>query len=323
MWPWIDEEDEDEVEETQDDDEGGDEDDADESGDGGEPEPDEGLFERVEAAFRKERATIRAAKDIGDLNEMRIKGEDAPVPAPARAPARPAETSATSAAVDPKAQPSALVNEFSEADKLALASVGCWPPTPVERRGAFWMRDADWPAEWTLTGGDLGRFRGEIHLTRSVFAAQLGVDSALLRDAELSPREKVRPALQLALRRAMDVVREQRRRERDDRTARAEAASTPALTVAAGGWAAQPAASAQALTMPATTVAAAKPVAAFTGADINRLRTERGLSQRELAALMGVGHGMVGKAELVPTKPLGERMQAAFARGAPPGGAPR
>lgn len=242
--------------------------------------------------------------------------------APVAAPARPAPASVTSVPVDPKSPRAAPVGEFSEADKLALVSVGCWPPTPVERRGAFWTRDSDWPAEWTLTGGDLGRFRGEINVTRAVFAAQLGVGTALLRDAETSPREKVRPALQLALRRAMNVVREQRRRERDERRARAEAAPAPAFAIAAGGAQSPAPASTPALATPAAQVVGAAPVTVFTGADLNRFRTERGLSQRELAVLMGVGHGMVGKAELVPTKALGERMLAAFAGVALPGGAP-
>lgn len=60
---------------------------------------------------------------------------------------------------------------------------------------------------------------------------------------------------------------------------------------------------------------------AFTGADLAQFRAERRLSQRELAARMEVGHGMVAKAELVPAKALGEGMAAAFARVALPGGA--
>jgi transposase len=89
-----------------------------------------------------------------------------------------------------------------------------------------------------------------------------------------------------------------------------------------GGTAVPPFWSAQALATQAAAVASAKAVTVFTGADMNRLRTERGLSQQELAALMGVGHGMVGKAELVPTEALGERMLAAYVQVALPGGAP-
>jgi hypothetical protein len=61
----------------------------------------------------------------------------------------------------------------------------------------------------------------------------------------------------------------------------------------------------------------------WTGVDLARLRAERHLSQRELAAIMGVGHGMVGKAELAPAKPLGEGMAAAFTKVALPGSATR
>jgi DNA-binding transcriptional regulator YiaG len=57
---------------------------------------------------------------------------------------------------------------------------------------------------------------------------------------------------------------------------------------------------------------AVPPRPAVTGADLVRFRKARKLSQRELAALMGVGHGMVAKAELVPSKALGEGMAAAF-----------
>lgn len=208
---------------------------------------------------------------------------------------------------------------YAEADRLALASVGRWPPTPVAQRGPFWTRDADWPAEWTLTGGDLGRFRGEIHLTRAVFAAQLGVLPAVVKDAEIRPREKVGPALQIALKQAMEVVREQRRKEREERQARAEAVAPSPLSVAMiDGVASEQAAAAQPAAMDTRADGPA-----YTGADLARLRTVRGLSQRELAVLLGVGHGMVGKAELVPTKPLGAGMREALARLALPGSVTR
>lgn len=61
----------------------------------------------------------------------------------------------------------------------------------------------------------------------------------------------------------------------------------------------------------------------WTGADLARFRAERHLSQRELATLMGVGHGMVAKAEVVPTKPLGDGMAAALSKVALPGSATR
>jgi DNA-binding transcriptional regulator YiaG len=64
-------------------------------------------------------------------------------------------------------------------------------------------------------------------------------------------------------------------------------------------------------------------VPALTGADLACFRAERKLSQRELAALMGVGHGMVAKAELVRERGLGEGMASAFARVALPATATR
>jgi DNA-binding transcriptional regulator YiaG len=212
-----------------------------------------------------------------------------------------------------------LEDGYGEADRLALASVGRWPPTQVAQRGPFWTRDTDWPSEWTLTGADLGRFRGEINVTRAVFAAQLGVPPASVKEAEMRPREKVGPALQIALKQAMEVVREQRRRVREERRARAEATPPSSLSVAMlDGVVPEQAAAAQ----PPAPVAPAEGTV-YSGADLARLRVERGLSQRELAALLGVGHGMVGKAELVPTKPLGDGMRDAFARLALPGGATR
>jgi hypothetical protein len=61
----------------------------------------------------------------------------------------------------------------------------------------------------------------------------------------------------------------------------------------------------------------------WTGGDLACLRAERHLSQRELAALMGVGHGMVAKAEVLPGKPLGAGMAAAFTKVALPSSATR
>ncbi len=84
-------------------------------------------------------------------------------PAPAPRPATPSQKATT-----PRD------DGYTEADRLALASVGHWPPTPLNHRGAFWSKHDDWPRDWTLTGGDLGRFRGEVNLTRAVFAARGG-----------------------------------------------------------------------------------------------------------------------------------------------------
>lgn len=52
----------------------------------------------------------------------------------------------------------------------------------------------------------------------------------------------------------------------------------------------------------------------LTGADLARWRAQRGLTQRVAAELLGVAHGTVGKAELLPGKPLGEALSAALGR---------
>jgi DNA-binding transcriptional regulator YiaG len=226
----------------------------------------------------------------------------------------------------PLPKPAATKDEppdcYSEADRLALASVGRWPPMPADRRSAFWTRDADWPPEWTLTGGDLGRFRGELNVTRAVFAAQLGVLSVVIKDAEMRPREKVGPALQIALRKAMEAVGEQRRREREERRAAAESAARPVLSVAGldgvGAGAlrvsateAKPAAP-EARAHPAAPAAVS--IAAFTGRDLARLRAERGLTQREMAELLGVEQGTISKGESKGEAQLGPGLQEAMAR---------
>lgn len=194
---------------------------------------------------------------------------------------------------------------YNEADRLALASVGHWPPTPIEHRSAFWGEYDDWPRDWTLTGGDLGRFRGEVNLTRAVFAAQLGVPSAVVKDAELSPGERVGPALQIALRKAMDHAAEERRRRREERAA-AAARAEPVLAPAA-----------VTLEAPSTELAPAARVAGdamFTGADLARLRGERRLSQREMADLLGVEQGTISKGEGKAGAAVGPALQEAMAR---------
>lgn len=197
---------------------------------------------------------------------------------------------------------------YTEADRLALASVGHWPPIPFGHRGAFWSKHDDWPRDWTLTGGDLGRFRGEINLTRAVFAAQLGVPSALLKDAELKPREKVGPALQIGVRRAMDQAIQARRARREERAA----AQTPVEAAAA----VMP-------TVPAPVVVAqavGEAPRAFTGADLAGLRAERRLSQREMADLLGVEQGTISKGEGKAGAALGPALQEALGRLAAGGG---
>lgn len=198
---------------------------------------------------------------------------------------------------------------YTEADRLALASVDHWPPTPPGHRGAFWSKYDDWPRDWTLTGGDLGRFRGEINLTRAVFAAQLGVPSALVKYAELNPRERVGPALQIAVRRAMDHAIQARRARREERAAAealpesepANVPTVPAPVVVVQGASAAP--------------------RAFTGADLSGLRAERRLSQREMADLLGVDQGTISKGEGKAGSALGPALQEALARLAAGGGA--
>ena len=196
---------------------------------------------------------------------------------------------------------------YTEPDRLALASVGHWPPTPPGHRGAFWSKHDDWPRDWTLTGGDLGRFRGEINLTRAVFAAQLGVPSALVKAAELKPREKVGPALQIAVRRAMDQAIQARRARREERAA----AQAPAAVV--------PVVSAPVVVAQAASDARR----AFTGADLAGLRAARQLSQREMADLLGVEQGTISKGEGKAGAALGPALQEALGRlGAGGGGSP-
>lgn len=207
----------------------------------------------------------------------------------------------------PKSAPAkpTLIDGYTEADRLALASVGRWPPTPPERRGAFWSRDDDWPGEWTLTGGELGRFRGEINLTRAVLAAQLGVPSAMVKDAEMKPREKLCPAMQIAVRRAMDLERARRAEARGQQRARAEQAAVPAPTV-------------EVLDGVGVAAAATPPreaaAAAFTGADLARFRAARGLTQKEAADFLGVEQGTISKGEAKGDAALGPALQVAMTR---------
>ena len=222
----------------------------------------------------------------------------APKPAPAPAQRR-----------EPAADPREADDGYSEADRLALASVGHWPPTPRGHRGAFWSKHDDWPRDWTLTGGDLGRFRGEINLTRAVFAAQLGVPSAVVKDAEMKPREKVGPALQIAVRRAMEQAIQARRARREERAAAQAPAEAAAAVVPS---------------VPVAVVVAQAATAApraFTGADLARLRAERRLSQREMADLLGVEQGTISKGEGKAGAALGPALQAALGRLAAAGGA--
>jgi hypothetical protein len=50
----------------------------------------------------------------------------------------------------------------------------------------------------------------------------------------------------------------------------------------------------------------------LTGRDLSRFRAARSLSQRGAAELLGVAHGTVAKAELLPDKPLAEQLERAL-----------
>ncbi len=50
----------------------------------------------------------------------------------------------------------------------------------------------------------------------------------------------------------------------------------------------------------------------LTGQDLVRFRAARSISQRGAAELLGVAHGTVAKAELLPDKPLAEQLERAL-----------
>lgn len=181
-------------------------------------------------------------------------------------------------------EPNADDQAISEADRLALASVGRFPPSVEERHRPFWKPDADWPAERSITGFDLSMFRGRMNVTQKVLAGQLEVPVVEVVRAESRPKGKVRPTLQVAVRRAIDDFRAANRRV---------APAAEASPVPVG---------------PQVTKASR----ALVGADLARFRVERRLSQRQAAMLLGVAHGTVAKGELAPAKALGEQVQAAL-----------
>lgn len=242
-----------------------------------------------------------------------------PLPSSGSAPNAAAPSPVASAALGPTlpvaagptmATAARAVATVSHGDQLALTSVGRWPSTGPPPGHPFYSRDQDWPADWTLTGLDLARFRGGIQVTQKVLAAQLGVTTAVIAELEKKPREKVGPAMRVALRKAIDVVAEQERRRRGEA---AQAMPTTGAATKPGrmdtlGAANSAGASPRAQREPA---AASNVLAAFTGGDLARLRTDRKLSQRQFAEVLGVGYGMVAKAEVAAGEPLGERMRVA------------
>ena len=152
-------------------------------------------------------------------------------------------------------------------------------------------------------------------MTQKVLAAQLGTEAAVIADLARRAREKVGPAMQIALRKAMEVVGADERRQRE---AAAEPAmrAAPPVPVSAPATVAASAAPASPVGEPPHTAVApesASPDTTLTGRHLPRLRAERWLSQRQLAELLGVGHGMVAKAEVAAFEPLGERMRRAVA----------
>jgi DNA-binding transcriptional regulator YiaG len=268
-------------------------------------------LEAVKPAAAPVAAAPKAPTPERAVRAKPVAGAGPVAPKPATAAPKSANTQA------PRREPAAgsrgADDGYSEADRLALASVGHWPPTPPGHRGAFWSRHDDWPRDWTLTGGDLGRFRGETNLTRAVFAAQLGVPSAAVKSAEMKPREKVGPPLQIAVRRAMDQAIQARRARREERAAAQAPPECPAAVPSS-------------VPVPVVVGQAASDVPrAFTGADLARLRAERRLSQREMAGLLGVEQGTISKGEGKAGASLGPALQEALGRlaaGGGTGGAP-
>ena len=192
--------------------------------------------------------------------------------------------------IDRRDEPNNGDQAINEADRLALASLGRFPPTAEERQRPSWKPDADWPAEWSITGFDLSMFRGRINVTQKVLSGQLEVPVVEVVRAESRPKDKVRPALQVAVRRAIDEFRAANRRVAS--VGEAMTVTTP-LPMAVGAR--------------VTTAGGG-----LVGADLARLRVDRGLSQREAAVLLGVAHGTIAKGELAPAKALGEQLQTAL-----------
>lgn len=291
---------------------------------------------RVEAQIALLRAQADAARRVAVAPAGRTSAATVPTPQraveakPVAAAVSPVTKTATAVRPTATARPPAAPNKqapvqhsddvgYTEADRLALASVGHWPPTPPGHRGAFWTKHEDWPRDWTLTGGDLGRFRGEINLTRAVFAAQLGVPSAVVKDAEMSPRKRVGPALQIALRRAMDHAIQARRARREERAAaEAPPASSPESAPKSAS------ANVPSTSAPIVVVEAASGErGVFTGADLAGMRAERRLLQREMADLLGVEQGTISKGEGKADAALGPALQAALRQLTLGGGAGR
>ncbi len=184
------------------------------------------------------------------------------------------------------------------ADRSALMQVARWPPPPARPGDLLWRADAHWPSHWTLTGYDVAIFRGFLNVSQRVLAGQVGVPTVEITRAEARPQDKVRPALQVAVREAMDEAK----RARERVTARAEV--TPVVTAGGEDLARVDRGASSQAGMPTGDE--------LTGADLARWRATAGLTQRQAAVKLGVAHGTIAKAELASGKQLGKQMEEAL-----------
>jgi hypothetical protein len=169
------------------------------------------------------------------------------------------------------------------ADRSALMQVARWPPPPARPGDPLWRADAHWPSQWTLTGYDVAIFRGFLNVSQRVLAGQIGVPTVEITRAEARPQDKVRPALQVAVREAMDEAK----RARERGMAKAEV-----VLVARAGEA-----GVARVEEPASMTVSVATGGEITGADLARWRAAAGLTQQAAADRLGVRQGTVSKAE--------------------------
>ncbi|MCA9488762.1 MAG: hypothetical protein H6738_20300 [Alphaproteobacteria bacterium] len=240
--------------------------------------------ERAAAAWLANAKAAEVEARVAMLRARAARAARATAPAVASRPARrqpkPERRSELERAVTAPVAEGTAETPIEAADRAALMSVGRWPPPLEPLPGSlFWSPDAHWPKDWDLTGFDLAMFRGRLNVTQRVLAGQLGVDTVEVARAEANPKQKVRPALQVAL----DGLIADFRREQERSCAAAQAGDVSGT-----------------------------PSAPLTGGELARFRSERGLSQRQAAEILGVAHGTVAKAELAPEKALGEQLDRAL-----------
>jgi len=281
---------------------------------------------------------------LRDTESPRTSASPAP---PRRPPAQPAPPRAaphssgrSGAKAPPKARaaPTRLEStpsvelDLAAKDRAALELVGRWPPPPSNPlRGPY----DDWPETWTATGIDLASFRGALGVSQKVLAGEFGVDVAAVRAAEERPRQRLRPALQLALHNAHQE-RQARRfaaaglisggppLEPTPGTHEPGApevsapASPPALNPTpveerAAGVHQQEHVTAP---PPAATVSA-PPLPTSPGPrghELYAVRLRLGLTQRAFAERLGVAPSTVAKAEVAAAAPLNDTLRAALTR---------